>query len=162
MKLQQIIDDFIHNKYGIDEYLKQVNILNSDQISDIYNISETNLIDQRMHATIIFWLLKYKMMNLYNCIDNSYLSYLKDLIDEEMIQSVKFLSITANTLIARVITDMSHIYILINNSDDEISFSLPKEIANQNVFCFNCNDEIALGLSLDIPEYSFYALKKEL
>lgn len=160
MKLQQIIDDFIHNKYGIDEYLKQVNILNSDEVSDIYSISETNLIDQRMHATIIFWLLKYKIMNLNNGIDNTYLSYLKDLIDGEIVKSVKFLSITTDTLVARVITDISHIYILINNSSGEMYFTLPKEIANQNVFCFNCNDEMELGLSLDIPEYSFYALKK--
>jgi hypothetical protein len=61
-----------------------------------------------------------------------------------------------------VTTNKNNIYILINHSQDEISFHLPKEIANQSMFCFNCNDDLLLKNNLDIPEYSFYALKKSI
>lgn len=160
MKLQEIINNFITNIYDIDEYIKQVNILNQEDVNEVYTILDTTSLDQRMHAILILWLLKYRMIGLNTKTDSPYLSYLKELIDGEILQSVKFLSISSHTLIARVITNKSHIYILINNSNDEITFTIPKEIANQTIFCFNCNDEMKLGLSLDIPEYSFYALKK--
>lgn len=170
MKLQQIINNFITDStnthsidtYSIDTYIKQVNLLTLDEVNEVYTILDTTFLDQRMHAIILLWLLKYKMIDLNTETRSPYLSYLRDLIDEEPIQSVKFLSISSYSIVARVITDQSHIYVLMNNSNDEITFTVPSGIANQVVYCFNCNDDMKLGLSLDIPEYSFYALKKSI
>lgn len=162
MKLKNIMNQFITGTIDISEFLKNSNVLTQEETLEIYDIKETTFMDKRMHGIILLWLLKYQFIHLDGQENNPYLSYLYDLIDDEMVTSVKFLSIKATTLIAKVTTNKNNIYILINHSQDEISFHLPKEIANQSMFCFNCNDDLLLKNNLDIPEYSFYALKKSI
>ena len=41
-----------------------------------------------------------------------------------------------------------------------MDLTLPSDIANKTYYCFNCNDEIDLEVSVDMPEYSFYILKE--
>jgi len=36
--------------------------------------------------------------------------------------------------------------------------TLPPELQEKTVFCYNCNDEMILEKELLLPEFSFYAL----
>ncbi len=159
MNLEQIVNAFVDESIELDEYIKQVNTLTLKEVSDIYKINQTDHMDQRMHAILIIWLLKHSFIHLTKDIDNPYLSYLDELIDDGEVKSSRFLTITKEYIMAHIVTNKDNIYMIINHSNEELSVKLPKEIANQVVYCFNCNDDLPLGSRLSIPEYSFYALK---
>lgn len=160
MQLEKLMNQFIKDDIYVDEFLKQINVLTKEEIAYIYSIKETTDMDKKMHGIFLVWLLKHQLIDLNQCENNPYLSYLHDLLDDETIVSVKFLTIQPTLLVAKIITSENQIYLFMNHSKKDISFHLPKEITNQTVFCLNCNDDMFLENDLDIPEYSFYAFKK--
>lgn len=160
MQLEKLMDQFIKDDIYVNEFLKQINVLTKEEIAYIYSIKETTDMDKKMHGILLVWLLKHQLIDLNQCENNPYLSYLHDLLDDETIVSVKFLTIQPTLLVAKIMTSENQIYLFMNHSKKDISFHLPKEIANQTVFCLNCNDDMFLENDLDIPEYSFYAFKK--
>ncbi len=158
--LKEVINNFIDNNLNVKDFIKIINNLNKTDIEYIYNITDDLYQDQMMNAIIIIWLLKYNMINLNSDLSNPYLNYLNELSDDFNIQEVKFLKITNYTITAKIITNNHPLYIIINHSNDDCTINVPLEIIGQKLFCRNCNHDMILSETIELPEYSFYAFEK--
>lgn len=92
--------------------------------------------------------------------DHIYLSYLSALLEGESITHTSFLEILPTCVTILFCTTKEDIYFFINHSSKELLINIPKDIQYQTLYCFNCNDDMTLTSHLDVPEFSFYALKK--
>lgn len=49
---------------------------------------------------------------------------------------------------------------ILNNNDYDISSQLPDEFMNSTLHCENCNEDITVTTSLDVPSKTFYIITK--
>lgn len=158
--IKQLMERFIQGIIPIPEYIKAIIPLRKQDIQDIYSYNDTTHMDEMMHAFILLWSLKYNYIDLTYPKEHIYLSYLSSLLEDESIIHISFLDIQTYSATIQVSTTKGHIYFFINHSLKEIILAVPKEIQHQTLYCLNCNDDLNVNTHLDIPEFSFYALKK--
>lgn len=158
--VKQLIENFINSRISLPDYLKAILPLEQQDIQDIYTFTDTTHMDEMMHAFILLWTLKYKYIDLEKKKDHIYLSYLSTLLEGESIMHISFLEILPSSATIQVTTTKEDIYFFINHSLKEIVINVPKDMQYQTLYCFNCNDDMTLDTHLDVPEFSFYALKK--
>lgn len=158
--IKELMEQFIQGSISIPDYLKAIVPLRQQDIQDIYSYNDTTHMDEMMHAFILLWCLKYNYIDLNNQKEHIYLSYLSSILEDQSITHISFLDIQPHSVIIEVFTKEESIYFLINHSLYEAHLKIPKEIQYQTLYCLNCNDDMLLKTHLDIPEFSFYALKK--
>ena len=158
-RLVNIVDEYVSDKLNYLDFANLVKNVNSSLLNDIVNISQTSKIDQRMIAIMTIYLFNYSIFDLSND-SNIYISFIKDIIEDNIIIGFETYQITNDYLIGRLKTSDKDFIIILNPSKNEIDLTLPSDIANKAYYCFNCNDEIDLEVSVDMPEYRFYILKE--
>ena len=158
-RLVNIVDEYVSDKLNYLDFANLVKNVNSSLLNDIVNIQQTSKIDQRMIAIMTIYLFNYSIFDLSND-SNIYISFIKDIIEDNIIIGFETYQITNDYLIGRLKTSDKDFIIILNPSKNEINLTLPSDIANKTYYCFNCNDEIDLEVSVDMPEYSFYILKE--
>lgn len=158
-RLVNIVDEYVSDKLNYLDFANLVKNVNSSLLNDIVNISQTSKIGQRMIAIMTIYLFNYSIFDLSND-SNIYISFIKDIIEDNIIIGFETYQITNDYLIGRLKTSDKDFIIILNPSKNEIDLTLPSDIANKTYYCFNCNDEIDLEVSVDMPEYSFYILKE--
>lgn len=152
--LDLLINGFIHNQISMDDYIKRIKItsINKDFLID-YN--KTDLMDQRMNALLIIWIYHPSIFKSINNINNPYLSYITELTSDIENVNLNYLYIENNTLVANI----NDFYFIINHNNHDVNITLPRNLQNKKVFCYNCNDNMNLADTIMLPEFSFYALE---
>ena len=156
--LSELMNDFIDNKISMNDYVSKIEsfvITDNSLFNDfLFNYNKTNKMDQRMNALLILWFYKNNHFLEYPE-SNPYLSYIYDLIQDIENPSLNIITLENNNLLCKI----NQFYFIINHNKKEVDINLPNELKNKTVFCFNCNDEMDLGETITLPEYSFYALE---
>ncbi len=158
MVIQNLLEDFVNLKIDLIDYLLKIEHL---EINDktafqnfIINYKETTKMDEKMNALLILWFCKHELFKDLKKNNNPYLNYLNDLTRNIKNMYVEFLEVGKHNLVTRIDT----FYFIINQNNKDITIILPPELQDKVVFCYNCNDEMALKKELTLPEFSFYAL----
>lgn len=156
------ISDFVNNKIDLYTYVNFIKDYHISNQNDFTNFLETydnnNMMDERMNAFLILWILKSKHF-IFNK-TNQYLNYLTSITNEMTNASINsidisYLNYTSNFLISKV----NDFYFIINHSNKELDIPLINDLKNKTVYCFNCGDDLYFEESLTLPEYSFYAVR---
>lgn len=160
-KLCLLIDNFIEKKIKYLEFIDKINALENEEFKEVVNITNSSNLDERMIAILTIYLFKYQYIDLNNVSKNPYLSFIKEVFDYTTLLDVTYLTINNKVLIAKIITKNDLAYFILNPTSKERIVELPEELQYKTMFCFNCNDDLDLEDSIELPDYSFYTLKNE-
>ena len=158
MNIEKLIEDFVNLKIDLIDYLlklEHLEITNKGEFQNfIINYKETTKMDEKMNALLILWFCKYELFKDIQYDSNPYLLYINDLTKDIKHIDLEFLEVGKHNLITKI----DNFYFIINHNTREINMTLPPELQEKTVFCYNCNDEMILEKELLLPEFSFYAL----
>lgn len=158
MNIEKLIEDFVNLKIDLIDYLlklEHLEITNKGEFQNfIINYKETTKMDEKMNALLILWFCKYELFKDIQYDSNPYLLYINDLTKDIKHIDLEFLEVGKHNLITKI----DNFYFIINHNTREINMTLPPELQEKTVFCYNCNDEMILEKELFLPEFSFYAL----
>ena len=102
-RLVNIVDEYVSDKLNYLDFANLVKNVNSSLLNDIVNISQTSKIDQRMIAIMTIYLFNYSIFDLSND-SNIYISFIKDIIEDNIIIGFETYQITNDYLIGRLKT----------------------------------------------------------
>lgn len=123
----------------------------------LFNLIKDDESDLSLLVTLLLWVNPNSILqNQQNDVTpfTHFLKTLRDKNSQFFEQEIKWYLTDNNHLVF----EKDNLLFIINNTDNDIISQLPDNFMHTNLCCENCNEEIYVSSSLEIPANTFYIL----
>lgn len=152
--MEQLITDLMNNKITLKTFVKDFKNTSNLNEEKVFNILNSYKDEDRSAIVllILYYIFKFKFS-----FQNPFISFLNSIEDEtdnDFNKEYLLHYLECNVAIFQI----DHLYFIINNTEDEISITLPSNLQNDYQFCVNCNHDLYFEEQLQLESYEFYII----
>ena len=130
-----------------------------NSIKEIVTYLENNESDEALIVETLLWALPNSPIRSLTNTTNSFYKFLIDLkkSDDEFYNEEIVWVLTENH---KIIFKKNNLLFIFNDENYDCEIELPNEYCNTTLHCLNCNEEINVLNSLNVPAKTFYIIEK--
>lgn len=148
----KIYQKYVSKNLSLEKLYRTLEKSTEDAIK-LIKLIQNETSEEAMIVQLILWL--NPEFHFYFNNYNSFINFLEQIINEYM-HKIEIIHLENNLFILK----KGKYLILINGSSISQNIFLPSNYCQNHYFCENCNEEFFIDVSLEVPELSFYILRK--
>lgn len=156
------INLFLNNEIDLWDIVSEITYFNTvdfNSIVEAVNYLEGDESDEALIVETILWALPNSPIKTMQNSNNSFYKFLISLKGDNDVfyeKEINWLLTTNN----QIIFEKNNLLFVFNNEENVKSIDLPVNYCNAALYCLNCNEEISVDNTLNVPSKTFYIIEK--